>query len=68
VIKLPIYAGAGVAHAWIFDVEAGSIEVYAPLDGHPALIASARTGAAVALPPFGAVVDPEALLRPPHRR
>lgn len=61
-IKLPTYAAAGVAHAWVFDVDAGTIEVYAARDGLPALVATAIGDQESVLPPFDLPFSPAKLL------
>ncbi|MBM4364615.1 MAG: Uma2 family endonuclease [Deltaproteobacteria bacterium] len=61
-IKLPTYAAVGVAHTWVFDVEAVSIEVWEARDGLPALVAAAVGDAEVALPPFDLPFSPAKLL------
>ncbi len=66
VIKLPTYAKAGVAHVWVIDTEAGTIEVYAAVHGLPTLVATAG-GAPTRLPPFDLEIDVEALLARPAR-
>lgn len=66
VIKLPTYAKAGVAHVWVIDTEAGTIEVYAAVHGLPTLVATAG-GAPTRLPPFELEIDVEALLARPAR-
>ena len=68
VVKLPVYAAAGVGHTWVIDPDGASIEVYAPRDGVPCLIAHARGDADVALPPFDLPINVAALLAPPGVR
>ncbi len=66
VIKLPTYAKAGVAHVWVIDTEAGTIEVYTSVHGLPTLVATA-VGAPTRLPPFDLEIDVQALLALPAR-
>lgn len=57
VVKLPVYAEAGVGHAWIVDPEARSVEVFATIDAKPTLVASAIGDVKRALPPFADEID-----------
>lgn len=66
VLKLPTYAKVGVAHVWILDPEAQTIEVYASVDGLPTLVATA-VGASARLPPFDLQLDVTALFSIPKR-
>lgn len=66
VLKLPTYAKLGVAHVWIVDPEGQTIEVYAPVDGLPTLIATA-VGASARLPPFDLDIDVTTLFAAPKR-
>lgn len=68
VVKLPVYAAAGVGHCWVVDIEGASVEVYAPRDGVPCMVAHARGDDDVLLPPFDLPVNVAALLAPPGRR
>jgi hypothetical protein len=51
-VKLALYAEAGIGHAWIVDPDARSIEVFELREGVYALVATAADDAEVALPPF----------------
>jgi Uma2 family endonuclease len=51
-LKLPLYASTGVAHVWLIDPAARTIEVYESTDGRPTLVATARDTDVVRLPPF----------------
>lgn len=55
-IKLPIYAAAGVAHVWLVDAEAMTVEIFR-LDGDSyRFVATFAGDAAVRAEPFGAVI------------
>jgi Uma2 family endonuclease len=56
-IKLPGYIAAGVGHVWIVDPEAKLVQVFAPRDGKPLLLATASEEPEVALPPFELPID-----------
>ncbi len=62
VIKLPTYAASGVAHTWVVDTEARTIEVYAAREGIASLVAAALGDEEVALPPFDLPFSPAKLL------
>jgi Uma2 family endonuclease len=51
-LKLPLYASTGVVHVWLIDPALQTIEVYESRDGRPTLVATARDGDVVRLPPF----------------
>lgn len=55
VVKLPAYARYGVAHAWIVDPEARTLEAFELREGHWMLIAALKDDDRVAIPPFDAV-------------
>ncbi len=59
--KLPHYVRAGVPYVWIVDPAANLIQVFAPENGKPALIATASDEASVRLPPFELDLDPRRL-------
>jgi Uma2 family endonuclease len=54
-IKLPIYARFGVAHAWLLDPRARTLEAYALEGGAWRAIARHGGGERVRVPPFDAV-------------
>ena len=54
-ITLPIYARFGVAHAWLLDPRARSLEAYAQEGGAWREIARHGGGERVRVPPFDAV-------------
>jgi Uma2 family endonuclease len=55
VIKLPLYARYGVAHAWLVDPLARTLEAFQLRDGAWLLIATLHDDDAVSVPPFDAV-------------
>ena len=55
-LKLPIYATAGVVWVWIVDPELRTVEVFESVDGRGARVAGAHDDERIALPPFGAEV------------
>jgi len=55
VVKMPIYARAGVGHIWLIDPDLRTLEVYALESGRWVLLESHRDDAQVAPPPFGAI-------------
>lgn len=54
-IKLPIYARYGVAHAWLVDPEAHTLEAFELRQGFWLLIATLQDDAPVRVPPFDAI-------------
>ena len=54
-IKLPIYARYGVAHAWLVDPEAHTLEAFELRQGIWLLIATLQDDAPVRVPPFDAI-------------
>ena len=59
--KLPHYIRAGVRHVWIVDPNAHLLQVFAPENEKPAIIATASDEVSVRLPPFDLEFDPRAL-------
>jgi Uma2 family endonuclease len=55
IVKLPLYARYGVAHAWLVDPDARTLEAYELRTGVWALIATLQDDAMVRVPPFDAV-------------
>jgi len=55
VVKLPVYARYGIAHAWIVDPEAQTLEAFDLREGRWTLIAALKDDDRVAVPPFDAV-------------
>lgn len=55
VVKLPVYAHYGVAHVWIVDPLAQTLEAFALQEGRWTLIATLKDDDKVAVPPFDAV-------------
>lgn len=55
VVKMPIYARAGVGHLWLVDPDLRTLEVFVLESGRWVLLESHRDDARVAPPPFGAV-------------
>ena len=53
-LKLPLYAEAGVKWTWLVDPELRSVEVYESVDGRATQIAVARDDELIAPPPFEA--------------
>lgn len=51
-IKLPVYARSGVAHIWMIDPAARSLEVYAAREGYATLVQTAVDAAELQPPPF----------------
>lgn len=64
--KRPAYASFGVAHLWIVDPEARTLEAFALRDGEWVLIGALRDDAEVRLAPFDAVPFPLSNLWPPQ--
>lgn len=54
-LKLPLYARYGVAHAWLVDPLARTLEAYALQDGQWLLLGAIREDDPVCFPPFTAV-------------
>ena len=54
-LKLPIYARAGVAHAWLVDPEARTLEIYRRADPLWTLVATHGGDEIVRAEPFEAV-------------
>ena len=54
-VKLPLYAKCGVAHTWLVDPEAHTLEAFEPRQGFWMLIATLRDDAAVRVAPFDAI-------------
>jgi Uma2 family endonuclease len=54
VLKLPLYAEAGVVHVWLIDPVLRTVEVYESIHRRPTLVAMARDADVVRLPPFDA--------------
>ncbi len=55
VVKLPLYAHYGVAHVWIVDPVAQTLEAFELHEGRWTLIATLKEDDQVAVPPFDAV-------------
>jgi Uma2 family endonuclease len=55
VVKMPIYARAGVGHLWLIDPDLRTLEVYALESGRWVLLESHRDDERVSPPPFGAI-------------
>jgi Uma2 family endonuclease len=53
--KLPIYAQYGVAHVWLVDPLARTLEAFELHKGHWLLLATLKDDDAVSLPPFDAI-------------
>lgn len=56
-IKLPLYARSGIGWVWLVDPEPRVVEVFESRASSPALVATARGGEKVRLPPFDAEMD-----------
>jgi len=54
-VKLPLYAKYGVAHAWLVDPEAHTLEAFELRQGFWLLIATLQDDAAVRVAPFDAI-------------
>ena len=52
VLKLPLYARAGVRWTWLIDTEGRFVEVYESVGERPVRVASATDEERIALPPF----------------
>lgn len=58
-IKMPVYAREGVAHLWLVDPDARTLEVYALQDsGHWLLLETLKDADGVRQPPFDAIEFP----------
>jgi Uma2 family endonuclease len=55
-LKLPIYATAGVGWVWLVDPDLRTVEVFESVGGRATRVAGARDDERIALPPFGAEV------------
>ncbi|AHE98297.1 Uma2 family endonuclease [Thioalkalivibrio paradoxus] len=53
--KLPIYAAAGVRHAWLIDPDLRTLEAFENHDGRWLLLAARENDNPVQLPPFDAI-------------
>lgn len=56
--KLPIYAAAGVRHAWLIDPDLRTLEAFENHDGRWLLLAARENDNPVQLPPFDAISFP----------
>lgn len=56
--KRPLYAEYGVAHLWLVDPAARSLEAFELRDGHWTLIAALTDDASVSVAPFDAIAFP----------
>ena len=54
-VKLPVYAHYGVAHAWLVDPLAQTLEAFSLHEGHWLLIATLADDDPVSLAPFDAI-------------
>ena len=52
VLKLPLYARAGVRWTWLVEPQAGFVEVYESVGERPVRVASAMDEEGIMLPPF----------------
>lgn len=57
-LKMPLYAREGVAHLWLVDPDAHTLEVYCLTDGHWLLLTTLQEDDPVRQPPFEAVSFP----------
>jgi Uma2 family endonuclease len=58
-IKMPVYAREGVAHLWLVDPDARTLENYRLQDnGHWLLLATLKDDDPVTQPPFDAITFP----------
>jgi len=55
VVKVPIYAGEGVAHLWLVDPDLKTLETYALEGGRWLLLGSYKEDEKVCAPPFDAI-------------
>ena len=66
--KMPLYASAGIAHAWLVDPLIKTLEIFRLQAGSWPLVRTARGDAPVRAEPFDAIeIDLGALWRPPVR-
>jgi Uma2 family endonuclease len=56
--KLPIYAAAGVRHAWLIDPDLRTLEAFENHDGRWLLLAARENDNPIELPPFDAISFP----------
>ena len=56
--KLPIYAAAGVRHAWLIDPDLRTLEAFENQDGRWLLLAARENDNPIQLPPFDAISFP----------
>ena len=56
--KLPIYAAAGVRHAWLIDPDLRTLEVLENQDGRWLLLGARENDNPIQLPPFDAIAFP----------
>jgi Uma2 family endonuclease len=56
--KLPIYAGAGVRHAWLIDPDLRTLEAFENQAGRWLVLAARENDNPVQLPPFDAISFP----------
>jgi Uma2 family endonuclease len=56
--KLPIYAAAGVRHAWLIDPDLRTLEAFENQDGRWLLLAARANDNPLQLPPFDAISFP----------
>ena len=56
--KLPIYAAAGVRHAWLSDPDLRTLEAFENLEGRWLLLGVSGNDQAIQLPPFDAISFP----------
>ena len=55
---MPIYAAAGVRHAWLIDPDLRTLEAFENFDGRWLLLSVAENDQAIQLPPFDAISFP----------
>ena len=56
--KLPIYAAAGVRHAWLIDPNLRTLEAFENLDGRWLLLGVSENDQTIQIPPFDAISFP----------
>jgi Uma2 family endonuclease len=56
VLKMPLYAAAGVSHCWILDPDVRTLEAYANQAGRWLLLGTWNGDDRAAIPPFDAVI------------